>query len=83
MSAARLYPRKLLRAPATRRQNLQVIFFKQETCVAKLLAFVGSFVGGSIGWWLGAYVGVMTAFMLSMVGTGAGIYLGRRVAAEL
>lgn len=51
--------------------------------MAKLLGFVGSFVGGSIGWWLGALVGVMTAFMLSIVGTGAGIYLARRMAAEL
>lgn len=58
-------------------------WYGEETNMAKLLGFVGSFVGSSIGWWLGARVGIMTAFMLSIVGTGAGIYLGRRIAAEL
>lgn len=37
-------------------------------------------VGGALGWWLGARHGIMTAFFLSMVGTGAGLYIGRRVA---
>lgn len=46
----------------------------------KLLGFLGATVGGWIGWWLGAHVGIMTAFMVSMVGTGAGIYAGARVA---
>ncbi len=46
----------------------------------KVLGFLGATVGGGIGWWLGAHVGIMTAFMLSMVGTGAGIYAGARVA---
>lgn len=49
----------------------------------KLLGFVGSFIGGSIGWWLGAFAGIMTAFMLSMIGTGAGIYMGRRLTNSL
>lgn len=51
--------------------------------MTKVLSFTGSFVGGSIGWWLGAFFGTMTAFMISMVGTGAGIYIGRRIAAEM
>ena len=46
----------------------------------KLLVLVGSTLGGAIGWWAGERVGLMTAFMLSMVGTGLGIYGGRRVA---
>lgn len=37
-------------------------------------------MGSYVGWWLGAFVGVMTAFIVSMVGTGIGIYAGRRVA---
>jgi hypothetical protein len=49
----------------------------------KLLAFVGATIGGYLGWWLGARVGIMTAFMVSMIGTGAGIYFARRVAKEL
>jgi hypothetical protein len=48
--------------------------------VNKLLGFVGATLGGYLGWWLGAFAGNATAFVLSMVGTGAGIYLGRRLA---
>jgi len=44
----------------------------------KLIVLVGSSVGGALGWWLGAQVGIMTAFFVSMVGTGAGIYFARR-----
>ena len=51
--------------------------------MTKLLAFIGSTIGGYVGWALGAPVGVMTAFMLSVVGTGAGIYAGRRFAQRL
>ena len=40
----------------------------------KLIGTVGATVGSAVGWWLGAHVGLMTAFMVSMVGTGAGIY---------
>ena len=50
--------------------------------MSKLLAFAGATVGGAIGWWLGAHVGFMTAFMLSVVGTGGGVYAGRRIAAH-
>jgi hypothetical protein len=49
----------------------------------KLLAFVGATLGGYVGWWLGARVGIVTAFMVSMVGTGIGMYYGARVAREL
>jgi uncharacterized membrane protein YeaQ/YmgE (transglycosylase-associated protein family) len=47
--------------------------------MTKLLGFVGATVGSAIGWWAGAPVGTMTAFMLSAVGTGVGLYLGRKV----
>lgn len=46
----------------------------------KMLGFIGATAGGAIGWWAGERVGLMTAFMLSMVGTGLGIYAGIRVA---
>ena len=46
----------------------------------KLMGTIGATVGSSIGWWLGAKVGMMTAFAISMVGTGIGIYAGRRAA---
>ncbi len=46
----------------------------------KLYGFIGATVGSYAGWYLGSSMGFMTAFMLSMVGTGLGIYGGRRVA---
>jgi hypothetical protein len=48
--------------------------------VSKVLGFLGASIGGAIGWWLGARVGTMTAFVLSTVGTGVGVYAGRRIA---
>ena len=46
--------------------------------MSKLIGWVGATIGGAIGWWLGARVGIMTAFMVSIVGTGAGLYIARR-----
>ncbi|HXQ27800.1 MAG TPA: hypothetical protein VN848_00905 [Gemmatimonadales bacterium] len=45
--------------------------------MTKLLAFLVATGGGWIGWALGARVGIMTAFILSMVGTSVGILGGR------
>jgi hypothetical protein len=45
----------------------------------RLLVMVGATVGGSIGWWAGSGVGIMTAFLLSVVGTAAGIYAAIKV----
>jgi len=46
----------------------------------KLLSFAGAAVGGTAGWWLGAHVGLLTALTLGLVGTGAGLFAGRRFA---
>jgi hypothetical protein len=46
----------------------------------KLYGFLGATVGSYAGWFLGTPMGFMTSFVLSMVGTGLGIYAGRRVA---
>jgi hypothetical protein len=48
--------------------------------MGKLFSFIGATIGSYAGWALGARVGFTTAFMVSMVGTGIGIYFGRRVA---
>jgi uncharacterized membrane protein YeaQ/YmgE (transglycosylase-associated protein family) len=48
--------------------------------MTRLLGFVGATAGGAVGWWMGAPVGMMTAFMLSMVGTGVGLYAGHKFA---
>jgi hypothetical protein len=47
----------------------------------RLVIAMLTIVGGWIGWWLGDHVGLMTAFILSMVGTGFGMYFGRRLVA--
>ncbi len=46
--------------------------------MGKLAAFLGATVGGASGGWLGAKYGTMTGFFLSVLGTGIGIYLGKR-----
>jgi hypothetical protein len=43
-----------------------------------IFAFIGMTVGGWIGWVIGARVSTFTAFVLSVVGTGAGLYLANR-----
>jgi hypothetical protein len=48
--------------------------------VRKLFKFVGATIVSGIGWWLGAMVGIMTAVILSAIGTGFGIYWGGKVA---
>jgi uncharacterized membrane protein YbhN (UPF0104 family) len=50
--------------------------------MAKVLGFVGATLGGAIGWWLGARVGIMTAFFVSTVGSGLGLYAGARIARQ-
>jgi len=46
----------------------------------KMLVVLASTVGSSVGWWLGARLGLMTAFVLSIVGLGVGVWAGRQFA---
>ncbi len=46
--------------------------------MSTLFAIMGSTIGGWIGWVVGAKIGFMSAYMLSIVGTAAGVYYGRR-----
>lgn len=46
----------------------------------KLFSFVGATVLGYAGWYAGATVGTMTAFVVSMIGTGVGMYYGVKLA---
>jgi hypothetical protein len=48
--------------------------------MGKLFSFVGGTIGSYAGWALGAPVGFTTAFIVSMVGTGIGMYFGHRIA---
>lgn len=52
------------------------------TLMKKLFILIGTTAGSGIGWWIGNKVGFMTAFALSMVGTGLGMYYGIRFARE-
>jgi hypothetical protein len=49
----------------------------------KLVVFVTTTVGSTAGWWLGSDYGIMTAFILSMIGFGLGMYYGARYAKNL
>lgn len=50
--------------------------------MAKLLVFFGMTAGGWIGWVLGSPMGMFAGFILSIIGTGAGLYFGRKIANE-
>lgn len=48
--------------------------------MGKLMTLVGSIAGSYLGWWAGSAFGVMTSYMASAVGAGAGFWVGRRLA---
>jgi hypothetical protein len=48
--------------------------------MGKLFAFIGSTIGSYAGWAIGAKFGFTTAFIISMFGTGVGMYYGHRFA---
>lgn len=47
--------------------------------MGRLLGFFGATVGGALGWSLGAPFGIMTAFLVSIVGTALGVYGAHRL----
>jgi uncharacterized membrane protein YbhN (UPF0104 family) len=51
--------------------------------VEKVIVTIGATIGGSVGWWMGSGVGFMTAFFISIVGTGVGMYYSRRLAKNI
>ena len=46
----------------------------RETGMKRLLNLIGMTAGGWLGWALGANISFFTAFMVSMVGVGLGLY---------
>lgn len=56
---------------------------QSRDAMSKLLTWAGATLGGTVGWWAGARVGVTTGFLLSVVGTGVGMYVGRWAAVRL
>jgi len=53
---------------------------RSSSCYGQAFLFLGATIGGYAGWFLGAKIGFTTAFMISMVGTGIGMYYGRQIA---
>ena len=53
---------------------------KKGHTMTRLLGLIGAAIGSTIGWWLGARIGIMTAFLISTLGTGFGLYYGTRLA---
>lgn len=49
----------------------------------KVIGFLGATVGGGVGWWLGARFGTMTAFIISTILSGVGLYYANRWASEI
>jgi hypothetical protein len=47
--------------------------------VRGLFSFLGTLVAGSAGWWLGDLWCLEAAVVLSAVGSGVGLYWGRRL----
>jgi hypothetical protein len=45
----------------------------------KICIFVGIALFGWIGWWAGSSFGVMTAWVLSGIGSILGVYIGWRI----
>jgi hypothetical protein len=45
--------------------------------MVKILLLLGAILGGALGWWLGDQIGIMTAYFLSVIGTGLGMYVAR------
>lgn len=51
--------------------------------MSKWIGWIGATLGAVAGGWLGAQVSLFVGFVLSVVGTGVGLYAGRRIAATL
>ncbi len=68
------------------RQNTRTVTLGRSGRLSRMrrtLAMVGSVAGSSLLGWAGSSYGLMTSFMLGMVGTGLGMYAGFRLAARL
>ena len=48
----------------------------------KLFGLVGMTVGGWLGWAIGAPISIFTAFVVSMVGTGVGLWAAHKIARQ-
>lgn len=49
----------------------------------RILDLLGMTAGGYLGWMVGGWISFFTAFIVSMVGTGVGLYAARRFTRQL
>jgi hypothetical protein len=49
----------------------------------RLLDLIAMSAGGWLGWMVGEWVSMFTAFIVSVVGMGAGLYAARRITKHL
>ncbi|MGD8321339.1 MAG: hypothetical protein PVJ02_12820 [Gemmatimonadota bacterium] len=49
----------------------------------RILNLCGMTIGGWLGWVIGAKVSIFTAFIVSMVGTGVGLYYAQKITRAL
>ena len=47
-----------------------------------IVRFAAMTLVGGLGWWLGDFVGIMTAVLLSSVGTGIGLWVALKLESE-
>ncbi len=55
-----------------------VFGFHKTEGMGKLLGLIGAVFGSWVGWWIGSYVGVTTAYFLSVIGMGVGLFAAKR-----
>ena len=76
------------RGRAGRWQHSRIAFHRgsrQHQCMTKLFIFAGTTIGGYVGWALGDFLGFgfVWNFVLSGVGSVAGVYYGWKFAQKL
>lgn len=49
----------------------------------RLFDLIGMTIGGWLGWFIGAPISIFTAFIISIIGTGVGIYVTRKVTRQM
>lgn len=63
--------------------GLELSNYSSRLTLKRLLDLIGMSVGGWLGWAAGALISLFTAFVVSVVGMGVGLYAVRRLTKDL